>query len=231
MLLEVIAANLIDIQLIAKSKADKIEFCSELKAGGLTPAFADVEIACSLAKQPINVMLRSTDRSFIYTDTEFEQMLKQLKKLVLLPINGIVFGALKTPTEIDYQKVIEVVKIAKENNKQVTFHKAFDQVNKKLLAIKELSKLGVDTILTSGGPNIIENIDELATLKGQTPIKILAGGGVNFSNIDRVIPIVDEVHVGSSIRDYESWDYPVNLDLIAKIKTIIDKSTKNQNKN
>ena len=85
--------------------ARRVELCSSLNEGGLTPSYGLLKSvqkylqqngAEAAEKQPfeINCMIRCRSGDFVYDDMEMEQMLEDAKKFVELDVNGLVFGAL-----------------------------------------------------------------------------------------------------------------------------------------
>ena len=85
--------------------AKRVELCSSLNEGGLTPSFGlvrSVQKYLSSQRQQdgeeknfeINCMIRCRSGDFVYDDHEMEQMEEDAKKFVELDVNGLVFGAL-----------------------------------------------------------------------------------------------------------------------------------------
>ncbi|AGR42368.1 copper homeostasis protein CutC [Spiroplasma diminutum] len=219
MLLEVIAKDLNDIKIINNSKANRIEFCRELKVGGLTPENDDIKSACEISKLPVNIIVRNTSRDFIYSDNEKQLMLDQIEFIKTTKANGIVIGALKSDLSVDIEFLKEIIKI--KGNLEITFHKAFDEVNNFIESYKILNELGITNVLTSGGKNLEigkEIIKKLNDLKLKT--KILVGGGINQKNFSYFKEITDNIHVGTCVRNNSSWDESVNSLEIDKLLEI-----------
>ena len=81
--------------------ATRVELCSSLNEGGLTPSFGLLKAAQKHVdknnardKFTINCMVRCRVGDFCYTDSEVETMLEDLKKFVEMDVDGLVFGAL-----------------------------------------------------------------------------------------------------------------------------------------
>ncbi|WP_338984696.1 copper homeostasis protein CutC [Spiroplasma endosymbiont of Diplazon laetatorius] len=219
MLLEVIAKDLKDIKIINNSNANRIEFCRELKIGGLTPFLEDVIECCSYSVLPVNVIVRNTERDFFYSDEEKKEMIEQIKAIKNTKANGIVIGALNKDLTIDTDFLKQVIEI--KGDLEVTFHKAFDEVKdfKKSYAI--LNELKINNVLTSGGKNIkdgMETLKELVSMNLDT--KVLIGGGVNQDNFLELKQISDNIHVGSCVRNNSSWD---ELSSAEKINELLEK--------
>ena len=111
--------------------------------------------------------------------------------------HGVVFGVLNKH-KIDFKKNEELINIAKGLNLKCTFHKAFDQCQNIEKSLIELSEIGFDWVLTSGGEKNAElgldNLRGLASLKNKK-IKILAGGGISEKNCTKFLGIgLDGIH-------------------------------------
>lgn len=221
MKLEVIATNLRDIIKINKTDADRIEFCRALKQDGLTPRRWKIKLATRISKIPINVMLRPTSKSFNYSDQEFKRMLKDAAFIERTKANGVVFGILTDKNKIDSKRIKEI--IVQIPNKEKVFHKAFDQVPNFQQGLKQLAKLKLDAVLTAAGKDINQNLAQLAELTAMKQVRVIAGGGVNFDNITAISQVVDDVHVGTTIRFNNSWDKKIDPIKIEQLKLIIKK--------
>ncbi len=101
---------------------------------------------------------------------------------------------------------IRLVKLARELELGVTFHRAFDQCKHPQQALEDVIALGCERILTSGlASNALDGASKLAELVEQADgrISIMAGAGVNANNVATIITTsqVQEVHLsGKSSR-------------------------------
>lgn len=221
MTLEVIAKNINDILEINKSNADRIELCSNLEVGGLTPELDFIKQACEKSKKPVNVMVRYTHSNFIFTKDELNKQLDSIKWISEnTKANGVVIGAINEDKTIneDFLKKLNGIK----NNLEITFHKAFDEVNDFVESYKILEKYGVKNVLTSGGPNINKGfviLNKMATLKGN--VNILIGGGVTTDNINECLKYSDNIHIGTHARKNKNWDSDISIDNINNVKNIM----------
>lgn len=220
MKLEVIAKNLRDIIKINKSKADRIEFCCNLEVGGLTPKRWIIRLAARISHLPINVMLRPNSESFNYSEKEFARMLKDAEFLEKIKINGVVFGILNDKNEIDIARMQQI--IARIPNKEKVFHKAFDEVPNFEQALDILEQLKVDAILTSAGKDINQNLLILEKLTTLRKVRVIGGGGISFDNAKKVSCLVDDVHVGRTVRKNNSWDDEIDITKIDQLKDLIN---------
>ena len=163
--------------------ANRIELCSELSVGGITPAYGLLKIISEEITIPVNVLIRPRSGDFCYADAEFKQMKAAIKVCKEYGFNGIVSGVLNEDNTIDIERTKELVALSKPLS--FTFHRAFDCVLHPKEALKELIGLKVDCILTSGlqqkAENGIELLKELKEIAKNTLI-ILPGSGINATN-------------------------------------------------
>ena len=144
-----------------KLGADRIELCSNLSIGGLSPDFKEVKEALKFIDIPIFVMVRIREGNFIYTKKEKELMYQEIRNLKEIGVQGIVIGALTNKNEVDLDFIKEVLKIARPM--KITFHKAIDEIKDYNRAIEQLIEFGIDRILTSGKKDKAE--DSIGLLK------------------------------------------------------------------
>ena len=163
--------------------ADRIELCSELAIGGITPSYGLLKKVVENLTIPIHVLIRPRSGDFTFSDDEFNIMKENILLCKELEINGIVSGVLNIDNTIDVERTKELVAISKPMN--FTFHRAFDWVKNPIKEIKELEKIGVTRILTSGQKNSAETgLNSLIEFqKSTSKISIMPGGGINQKNI------------------------------------------------
>lgn len=175
--------------------ASRLELCSALSEGGLTPFPGLLRIL----KQKYNVtipiycMLRPNNGcDFVYNEDQMEIILHDMDLLNSLGADGFVFGSLDSHSRIDEANCQMVMAKAVEyGGKPVTFHRAFDYTNPEdfEMNIDLISSMGFTRILTSGYKNSadqgMENIKKLVThaLNSSNKIIIMPGSGVNEENI------------------------------------------------
>lgn len=166
-------------------KAKRIELCSALSVGGLTPSVGLVEQCTSLKNLEVHCMLRHREGDFLYNQREIDLLKRDLSSLAKLPIKGVVLGCLTAGKRIDLQGSKQLLQVAQDEGLEGTFHRAFDFVNDPKQALNELIDLGFNRLLTSGkqsiaqeGIELIRELVELATGR----IEIMAGSGVNATN-------------------------------------------------
>ena len=168
--------------------ADRIELCSELSIGGLTPSNAAIESAKRILKIPIMVMVRPRGGNFNYSSSELKIMLQTIDVCKSAGVYGIVTGCLTKEKMIDVKTLDEIAGYAAPM--QITFHKAIDETTDIFAAFASLTKVkGITRVLTSGGAQTaIEGAGTINKLIGMAPesITILAAGKITEENFNEV---------------------------------------------
>ena len=184
MLLEICAANIQSAINAEKAGAHRIELCSELAVGGITPSFGILKAVLEAVSLPVFVLIRPRSGNFIYTENEFEVMKADILQSKSMGCAGIVSGVLNDDNSIDIERTKELVEVS--TPLPFTFHRAFDWVTNPVEAINQLAEIGVNRILTSGQQAKAEDgLRLLVQLKEQANnrILILPGGGITANNV------------------------------------------------
>ena len=173
--------------------ADRIELCSGLEMGGLTPGAATVEMAINRLSIPVAVLIRPRGGVFIYNQVEKDLILKEIEFARLAGAAGVVVGALLPDGALDLGFTQAMKQAA--GTMEICFHRAFDQCRNPEQALDELIALQYTRILTSGqhataweGRTLIKNLVSQARGK----INIMAGSGLHP---DLFGPLVNETGV------------------------------------
>ena len=167
--------------------ADRVEICSALDLDGISPSVGLVSKISKEKNIEKVVMIRPRPYDFFYNDEEFETMKEEIKIYKDFDIDGFVFGLLLKDGRIDLERTKELVELSRP--KEVTFHRAFDYSKDGEEVIEDLIEIGIKRILTSGKrATAIEGIDLLARInyKFKDKIELMAGSGVNYSNIKEI---------------------------------------------
>ncbi|MCM1152721.1 MAG: copper homeostasis protein CutC [Muribaculum sp.] len=193
-MIEICAQDIEGVGNAIKGGADRIELCSALEVGGLTPSVGLVGRSvwkCSrlLNPVPLHVLIRPRSGDFFYTDREIEVMTEDAVYAVQAGADGLVFGCLSPDGDVDdyaCSKIIDTVRREITRPVHLTFHRAFDFCRDADRALKNIASLGFNTILTSGQkPTALLGADMIRHLKEIAPdhLTIMAGGGVTPDNI------------------------------------------------
>ena len=193
LLIEAAVESLDAARAAARGGAHRLELCTDLAHGGTTP---DLNLLQAQLPIPAFVLVRPRTGDFAYTDTEHRTMLEQIARAKRAGAHGIVTGDLSLDRTRDL--------IAAARPLPVTFHRAFDVFPDPSDALERLIGLGVERVLTSGGaPTAPEGAAQIRRLVVQAKgrIGILPGGGIDATNVARLVREtgVNEVHF--SVRD------------------------------
>jgi len=201
-ILEICVDSLQSALTAERGGADRIELCSALELGGLTPDPALFRLAKDKLGIPIFVLVRPRMGGFVYDDRDQEVIETSIQYFKENGAHGIVLGALTTAGEVDLPLMEKLMDLT--SPLPVTFHRAFDQILDPVSALPKLIDLGVQRILTSGqqakavsGLNLLKKINDIVGKK----IILLAGGGVSSQNVKQLLSIgLSEVHASARVN-------------------------------
>lgn len=185
------------IAVAARVGADRIELCSALALGGLTPSAGLVESAVE-AGVPVHVLVRPRAGDFGYDDDERRVIVRDVQGARDAGAAGVVVGGVRDGA-VDLDLVRAVTDVS--GDLDVTFHRALDLVRDRVAALAGLATRGVARVLTSGGAvRAVDGRDELVRLvrAAAGDIEVMAGGGVTRANVLTVLGTgVDAVHASA----------------------------------
>ena len=188
-ILEVCVDSLESALAAEKGGANRLELCSGLVIGGLTPSpnlFSAIRKACKIK---IHVLIRPRFGDFCYSESEFDNILEDVKMFGNLGADGVVIGCLLPDGNLDIERLKILKKAA--GTMSVTLHRAFDMCQNGILAIQQCKEIGINTILTSGQrENCLAGVENLKTYvkEAASQIDIVAGGGISASVIQEIQP-------------------------------------------
>lgn len=202
-LLEVCVEDARGIAAAVAGGADRIELCSALVVGGLTPPASLVRLA---AQPPIAVHMLARPRAgdFIYDATEQTLVADDIRTAADAGLDGVVIGASRADGRLDpaclsrWVALARTLGITRGRPLSLTLHRAFDLTPDLPAALEEAAALGFDRILTSGGaPRAIDGaamLSRLAAAAGDR-IGVMAGSGVSPGNAAAILATgVREIH-------------------------------------
>ena len=167
-----------------KGGADRIELCANLTEGGTTASHGMIAQCRESFDVSLYPIIRPRGGDFLYSDEEFQVMLKDVNLCRQLQCDGIVIGLLTSDGGIDVKRTSQLIKAAYPLG--VTFHRAFDRCTNPFEALEQLIEIGCERILTSGqkisAPDGVDLISELNRTGGHR-IHIMPGSGVRKENI------------------------------------------------
>ncbi|KAK9541577.1 hypothetical protein VZT92_001610 [Zoarces viviparus] len=168
--------------------AGRLELCSSLLEGGLTPSQGLLQVVKQYVKIPVYVMIRPRGGDFLYSDQEVDVMKKDIEMMKSHGADGLVLGALTEDGRVDAELCMEFLVAAQPL--PVTFHRAFDMVRDPTNALETLASLGFQRLLTSGCDNsALEGLPLIKQLIDQAKgrIAIMPGGGITERNLQRIL--------------------------------------------
>lgn len=187
-----------------RAGADRIELCSSLVEGGITPSASLIE----MSKQNLNiktmVMIRPRGGDFCYSEIEFETMKRDISYCKEKNIEGVVFGILNPDGTIDKERTKQLVDFA--HPMKVCFHRAIDMTKDYFQAFKDILECGCDRILTSGGENkAIDGLDNISQIQkiSEGKIEIMVGSGVSSENAKEIYLKTKVEHFHLSAKTYK----------------------------
>lgn len=197
-----LCAETIDACLVAREGgADRIELCSALSEGGLTPSHGLLSFAVAQSGLPVHVLIRPRGGDFVYSAAEIAVMHADIKHAKACGASGVVLGILRPDSTVDVEATQAMVEIARPM--EVTFHRAFDVTSSLSQALEDVIASGCERVLTSGGePDVMVGAHSLAALVEQAAgrIAIAVGGGLRIQNAASLSQTIGAQHFHGSLR-------------------------------
>jgi copper homeostasis protein len=100
-LVEVCVDSVVSAAAAERGGAGRIELCSSLIEGGVTPSAGLIGATRTGVSVPLFIMIRPRAGDFYYDDEEFDVMQRDIAVAKNLGANGIVFGILDADGNVD----------------------------------------------------------------------------------------------------------------------------------
>jgi copper homeostasis protein len=168
--------------------ADRIELCSELLRGGITPASELTVADFRSLSIPVHVLIRPRGGNFVYSGEEYELMQGQIEQAKNAGAGGVALGVLLRDGRVDVERARALVELARPMD--VTFHRAFDETRDLGEALEDVIATGAESLLTSGGAaDVLTGARLIGVLRRQAAgrIRIIAGGGLRLESLVEVV--------------------------------------------
>lgn len=185
-ILEICVDSLASARAAIRGGADRLELCSALSIGGLTPY---PELLCQIRREsniPIRCLMRPRAGDFLYAPEEIEQMAIQIGILKNAGADGFVIGCLTAHGDLDEDAMKPL--IAAADGGGLTLHRCIDVSCDPMETYQQAASLGIDTVLTSGaaanctaGKETIKKLLQLRDTRNGP--EVLIGAGVKASVI------------------------------------------------
>ncbi len=181
--------------------AGRIEVCSALTVGGVTPSYGLVEQCIALRGVEVMVMIRPHAGGFKYGPDEVGTMLRDIQFAKERGAQGVVLGALHPDGRVDREICLRLIEAARPLS--ITFHRAFDLTPDPLEALDALLELGVDRLLTSGqAPRATDGLQLIRELvhRAGPDFFVMAGAGIRPQDVAALVHAtgVQEIHASAS---------------------------------
>jgi copper homeostasis protein len=184
MILEIAANSVASALAAQQGGAGRVELCTALELGGLTPSSAQIAMARERLHIPLYVLIRPRAGDFLYSDLECETMLRDIEACAAAGCDGVVLGVLDAEGDVDVPRCRSLISAA--GNMGVTFHRAFDLSRDSAQALEDIVALGCERILTSGAqvsaPDGATLIRELV-VQAAGRLAVMPGAGITAQNI------------------------------------------------
>ena len=213
MILEICVDSLDSAIVAEKGGAERVELCSDLMEGGITPSAGLIQKVRAAISIDLFVMIRPRGGDSVYSSNELEVMEADIAKARHLGADGIVVGVMYCDSTVDIQRTERLVKLAAPM--QVTFHRAFDLTRDLDRACEDVIATGAHRILTSGGKQTARlGAEQIARLvrRADRRIAIMAGSGINAHNASDLARStgVSEMHASLRRRTESPVRYRIN---------------------
>jgi len=227
---EVCAVNIQSALAAQRAGAHRIELCSALDVGGLTPSLGLIRAAVQALEIPVHVLIRPREGDFCYSDLELEIMLEDIRLCREAGAAGVVVGALTEDGPLDLPKM-KAMKAA-AGDLDITCHRAFDFTPDPAEALEQLIAMGFGRVLSSGqsdsayeGRFLLKKMVQQADNR----IAVMPGAGVDAENIRSIVEVTGacDFHFtgkkkvraseGSDISGLNAWHWESDESIIRRI--------------
>lgn len=185
-ILEICVDSLASARHAIAAGADRLELCSALAVGGLTPYTSLLRQIRAESDIPIRCLMRHRPGDFLYTPDEHALLRDQILELKSAGADGFVIGCLTPDGALDTKAMKPLVDACGDCG--ITLHRAIDVSADLEQTYLDAMALGIDTVLTSGGAASctagMEYIRSLISLRdAHSGPEVLIGSGVNAAVI------------------------------------------------
>jgi len=197
-LLEVCVDDIAGLQAAIEGGADRIELCSALDLGGMTPS-AGLMTFAARTQVPCYAMIRPRAGNFVYSPDELTVMEDDIRFAASCGLAGVVFGVNLADGRLDTEAMKKLSEAVPGMPR--TLHRAFDLVPDLEEALEVAIACGFERILTSGrATSVPKGLSELRKLVeiADRRIRIMPGGGVNLGTVDAILETVEVIELHSS---------------------------------
>ena len=200
---EICVTNIQSALAAQNAGAARVELCSALDAGGLSPSAGLIREVCRQLQIPVNVLIRPREGNFSYSEIELAIMLDDIRFCREAGAAGVVIGGLHPAGQLDVPAMQAMTEAAA--GLDITCHRAFDFSADPFEALEILINLGIPRLLSSGqaasayeGRILLKKLVERAAGR----ISIMPGAGISAGNIREIAEVTAarEFHLSGRIK-------------------------------
>lgn len=203
-LLEVCVEDAAGLAAALRGGAGRIELCSALALGGLTPS-PGLMAEAARAPVPVMAMIRPRAGGFLWSAEDLRQMKADIAAARSAGLAGVVLGASRPDGRLDEWMLSTL--LAEAEGMDTTLHRCFDLAPDKGQALETAVTLGFSRILTSGGAATApDGADNLGMLMDQAAgrIVVMPGSGIRPETLPALSHLpLREIHASCSIPEAE----------------------------
>jgi copper homeostasis protein len=226
-LLEVCVDDAAGIDAAVSGGADRIELCSALELGGLTPSPALLRRAVQ-SGAAVHAMVRPRSGGFVLRAGDLALMRDEIERALAEGATGVVIGALLPDGSLDQDALAAFREAARD--RMIVLHRAIDLTPDPVAAVEQACALGYDKILSSGGAlTAIEGSATLSqmVLAARGRLSVMPGSGINPGNVGALVAATGarEIHASASAPDLPPEAAAVRLGFAIAPRRITDAGT------
>ena len=195
--LEICVDSLASARAAIRGGADRLELCSALSIGGLTPYEALLRQIKAESDIPVRCLMRPRAGDFLYTAEELEMLRRQILQLKAAGADGFVIGCLTAQGDLDREAMMPLVEACADRG--ITLHRCIDVSREPVQTYLDAGSLGIDTVLTSGGAgNCVSGLETIGKMLALEGPQVLIGAGVKAAVIRKfrdIYPQAEAFHM------------------------------------
>lgn len=196
-ILEVCVDSLASARAAISGGATRLELCSALALGGLTPYAALLRQIRQESNIPVRCLMRPRAGDFLYTPEEITLMAAQIRELKAAGADGFVIGCLTPAGDLDEEAMKPLIDAAEGAG--LTLHRCIDVSRDPVATYRTAKEMGIDTVLTSGAAASclagLETIGQLLDLRNsENGPEVLIGAGVKAPVIRTILAALPQAH-------------------------------------
>ena len=200
-MLEICVDSLESALAAADGGAGRVELCTGLREGGMTPSLGLMRAVRAALRIPLMVMIRPRAGDFVYSAGELAIMRDDVSLAAKAGAEGVVLGLLTADRRVDVERTRALVELARPM--RVTFHRAIDVVEDMVGGLEDVIRTGADAVLTSGGEATakagVARLSEMVRMAGGR-IEVMVGGGVRPGNLGELAGATRATAFHSGVR-------------------------------